>query len=99
MKAILLLPLFFAAVASADPIYVCTARSLAGRPYRATGPNRQLTMLSAITECEKHHLRCYKSGCVLARVSEEDWYGACDCDCGMSDCDCDSCCDSCGGAE
>lgn len=48
-------------------MYVCTARSLTGRRFSATGENQTLTQEAALRLCESHALRCIAAGCVQAR--------------------------------
>jgi len=43
--------------------YVCTARSLTGKRYSATGPDKALTQEAALRKCEESSFRCYRTGC------------------------------------
>ncbi len=43
--------------------YVCTARSLTGKRYSATGPDKALTQEAAMRKCEENSFRCYRTGC------------------------------------
>jgi hypothetical protein len=44
-------------------LYVCTARSILGKRFSATGFDKVLTQEEAMQRCEAHAFRCYRTGC------------------------------------
>ncbi len=44
-------------------LYVCTARSLLGKRFSATGDDKVLTQEAAMKQCEAYAFRCYRTGC------------------------------------
>ncbi len=44
-------------------IWVCTARNLAGRPYRAEDADENTSRRLALEKCEAENFRCYPGSC------------------------------------
>lgn len=52
-----------ASVESGRTRYVCTARSILGKRFSATGTDKVLTQEEAMQRCEAYAFRCYRTGC------------------------------------
>lgn len=44
-------------------IWVCTARNVVGRPYRAEDSDENTSRRLALESCEKENFRCYPGTC------------------------------------
>ncbi len=44
-------------------LYVCSARSILGKRFSATGSDKVLAQEEAMQRCESYAFRCYRTGC------------------------------------